>query len=65
MSTEQSSEMTLQLSLTGTPGVASSATSTFGLTAGQKTYLEVTASGVATLLTLPAGTTTICGLGGG
>jgi hypothetical protein len=25
----------------------------------------VTASGVATLLTLPAGTTTICGLGGG
>ena len=65
MSPEQSGDLTVQLTLAGKPSVSSSATSTFWLTEGQKTYLDVTASEVTTLLTLTTGVTTICGLGSG
>jgi hypothetical protein len=64
LSPEGGGNLTVQLALLGQPGVASVATSTFGLSPAPPTYLEVTASGVTTLLTLPVGVTMICGLGG-
>jgi hypothetical protein len=64
LSPEGSGNLAVQLALLGQPGVASVATSTFGLTPAPPTYLEVTASGVTTRLTLPVGVTIICGLGG-
>jgi hypothetical protein len=40
------------------------AAATFDVTAGQTVYLTVTASGTAPLISLPPGTTTVCGAGG-
>jgi len=51
----------VQLAWAQTPQTLTAGTATFPLSAGQPAYLNVTATGVAPLLTLPAGVDLVCG----
>jgi hypothetical protein len=54
-------QISVQLSWAQTPGTLTAGTATFPVTALQPAYLNVTATGVAPLVTLPAGVDLVCG----
>lgn len=51
----------IQLAWTQTPTTFTAAIAAFPVSAGQPAYLNVTATGVAPLLSLPAGVNLVCG----
>ena len=55
-------DIDVKLAPSTSPQALSSETNTFAVTGGQADYLNVTASGVAALVTLPPALSTLCGL---
>jgi hypothetical protein len=56
-----SGQVGVQLSWAQTPGTLTAQTATFPIDAGQAVYLNVTATGVAPVISLPAGVDLVCG----